>query len=152
MHPSIGFKGIVRWGRPGDAGSFCNPLVRILLPRTVEARVVLRTKLIGLSHRVLIEPAALTSNQLVGAKLDEMHHQRVARQRALNIEGANIRVATGAMMNDVGIARLVHRPGIHRVARKDMQIRRFRRGVSAIRDIRLEIVSLRRRLWLSCGG
>jgi hypothetical protein len=100
--------------------------------------IVLRGQCVGLSDGVLVEAAALAANGLVGAQLDEMNDEGVARQGTLYIKGADVGITAGAVADDVRIALALR---IHGVTGKNVEIRRFGGGVGAIRDVGFEVIS-----------
>ena len=90
----------------------------------VEARVVLRGEIVSRRDAKLLNSTPLPSRLAVWLDLDQVDHQRVARQCSFHINRPDVRVAAQSHAFQVFIgSRGIGRPGVHDVAREDVNAR-----------------------------
>src|ERR1700712_5470603 len=99
--------------RNGDA------LLRQQSPFPSDGGVVLCSNQVRSGYGMSVNPGSLPRCAPIGANFEQMYGERIARQCSLNIDGADIGIAT-AVVNTLGIhATSVGSPSMNDISRED---------------------------------
>ena len=110
----------------------------IELPFAVEPWIILRGSNVRRSNGSAVDATALPGRIAVHSDPIQLDHQRIARQRAFNIEWSGFEVPTGRAAIVVTAAR-IESAGADGIAGEDAQRRGIRGRVVAIKHARLVI-------------